>query len=151
LGIPCGRPFEELPQLVHRGGSVACYIGRVEKPEFEARVEYEDGVGRVVLAGDIDLTAVPEVFACIQEADRTGAGRLIVLMHDVTLIDSSGIGVFAGWRRPMSRSRSAGREAWCGAPSTSAGSPCRRTSASPTMHLAESEKCAVRWDRSHCP
>ncbi|MEY2403024.1 MAG: hypothetical protein QOD38_575 [Acidimicrobiaceae bacterium] len=62
---------------------------------YEARLERVDGESRVVLSGEIDLIAVPDVFARIQEADREGAARVVVLMRDVTLIDSSGIGVLA--------------------------------------------------------
>jgi anti-anti-sigma factor len=67
----------------------------VESPGYSARLDRADGECRVVLSGEIDLMAVPEVFSCIQEADREGANRVVVLMHEVTLIDSSGIGVFA--------------------------------------------------------
>ncbi|MEY2453712.1 MAG: hypothetical protein QOD92_3286 [Acidimicrobiaceae bacterium] len=64
-------------------------------PGYSAHLDRDDGECRVVLSGEIDLMAVPDVFACIQEADREGANRVVVLMNDVTLIDSSGIGVFA--------------------------------------------------------
>jgi anti-anti-sigma factor len=67
----------------------------VERSGYEARVERDHDECRVVLSGEIDLVAVPDVFARIQEADREGADRLVVLMTDVTLIDSSGIGVLA--------------------------------------------------------
>ena len=67
----------------------------METPGHAAYLEREDGECRVVLSGEIDLLAVPEVFACIQEADRDGVEQVIVLMQDVTLLDSSGIGVFA--------------------------------------------------------
>lgn len=80
--------------------AIAClggegYIHWVEPSGYGAHLEREDGECRVVLSGEIDLMAVPDVFACIQEADREGADRVIVLMNDVTLLDSSGIGVFA--------------------------------------------------------
>jgi anti-anti-sigma factor len=67
----------------------------VERPGYSARLDRSGAECRVVLSGEIDLMAVPEVFSCIQEADRQGADRVVVLMNDVTLIDSSGIGVFA--------------------------------------------------------
>jgi anti-anti-sigma factor len=60
-----------------------------------ARVEVVNGERRVVLSGEIDMTAVPEVFACIQEADRASTGPLVIMMNEVTLIDSSGLGVLA--------------------------------------------------------
>lgn len=66
-----------------------------EPTPFHARVEVVDGECRVILAGEIDMTAVPEMFACIQEADRLGPGPLVILMNEVTLIDSSGLGVLA--------------------------------------------------------
>jgi anti-anti-sigma factor len=61
---------------------------------FEARLEVHEGACHVVLTGEIDLVAVPELFARMQEADRTTPGRVVVFMQDVTLLDSSGLGVF---------------------------------------------------------
>ena len=45
--------------------------------------------------GDIDLLAVPELFERIQDADRADRGGVIVVMDDVRLIDSAGLGVLA--------------------------------------------------------
>lgn len=62
---------------------------------FHADVVEDEGEIRVVLSGDIDLAAVPEFFARMQQADRVAGGVVIAVMHDVTLIDSSGLGVLA--------------------------------------------------------
>ena len=62
---------------------------------FHADLVEDEGETRVVLSGDIDLAAVPEFFARMQQADRATAGVVIAVMHDVTLIDSSGLGVLA--------------------------------------------------------
>jgi anti-anti-sigma factor len=62
---------------------------------FSSEVVVDDGEARVVLGGEIDLTSVPEFFARIQEADRVNTGKVIVMMHHVSLIDSSGLGVLA--------------------------------------------------------
>jgi anti-anti-sigma factor len=62
---------------------------------FGANVDDSDGEVVVVLRGDIDLVAVPELFARIQEAERAAKGEVVVLMTDVTMIDSSGLGVLA--------------------------------------------------------
>jgi anti-anti-sigma factor len=62
---------------------------------FTARLEVDDREARVVLSGDIDLSAVPEFFERIQAADRAMQGRVVLIMKDVTLIDSSGLGVLA--------------------------------------------------------
>jgi anti-anti-sigma factor len=62
---------------------------------FAVHVEMDHDDCRVVLSGEVDLAAVPELFAALQEADRIRSGQLIVLLHDVTLVDSSGLGVFA--------------------------------------------------------
>ena len=65
-----------------------------EQP-FTARVDLVHGECHVVLRGDIDLSAVPEFFARMQEADRVSTGSLVIMMHDVSLLDSSGLGVLA--------------------------------------------------------
>jgi anti-anti-sigma factor len=62
---------------------------------FHADLVEDEGEFRVVLSGDIDLAAVPEFFARMQQADRVAEGVVIVVMRDVTLIDSSGLGVLA--------------------------------------------------------
>lgn len=62
---------------------------------FRAGIVEDEGETRVVLSGDIDLVAVPEMFARMQEADRESNSPLIVVMDDVTLIDASGLGVLA--------------------------------------------------------
>jgi anti-anti-sigma factor len=62
---------------------------------FTSEVVVEDGEARVVLGGEIDVTAVPEFFARIQEADRVNTGKVVVMMHHLSLIDSSGLGVLA--------------------------------------------------------
>ncbi len=66
-----------------------------ERATFRAEVQQHDGELRVVLSGDIDLTSVPSVFARIQETERRTRGHVVVLMDDVTLIDSAGLGVLA--------------------------------------------------------
>ena len=62
---------------------------------FRADLVEDEGEIRLVASGDIDLAAVPQFFARMQEADRAARGPVIVVMHDVTLIDSSGLGVLA--------------------------------------------------------
>ena len=62
---------------------------------FRADLVEDEGEIRLVLSGEIDLAAVPEFFARLQEADRATRGAVIVVMHDVSLIDSSGLGVLA--------------------------------------------------------
>ena len=62
---------------------------------FRADLVEDEGEIRLVASGDIDLAAVPEFFARMQEADRAARGPVIVVMYDVTMIDSSGLGVLA--------------------------------------------------------
>ena len=62
---------------------------------FRAELVEDEGEIRLVLSGDIDLAAVPEFFTRMQQADRVSKGAVIVVMGDVTLIDSSGLGVLA--------------------------------------------------------
>jgi anti-anti-sigma factor len=75
-----------------RGDAVA--VAANEQP-FSADIELHDGQPHVVLVGDLDLNAVPEFFARMQEADGVGTGELVVVMHGVSLLDSSGLGVLA--------------------------------------------------------
>jgi hypothetical protein len=53
---------------------------------FHADLIEDEGEIRVVLAGDIDLAAVPEFFARMQQADRAADCVVIAVMHDVTLM-----------------------------------------------------------------
>lgn len=62
---------------------------------FRADLIEDEGEIRLVISGVIDLAAVPEFFARVQQADRASRGPVIVVMYDVTLIDSSGLGVLA--------------------------------------------------------
>ena len=62
---------------------------------FRAELVEDEGEVRLVLSGDIDLEGVPEFFSRMQQADRVSKGAVIVVMHDVSLIDSAGVGVLA--------------------------------------------------------
>lgn len=64
-------------------------------PHYAIRLDTTDIGVRVVVSGEIDALAVPEFFTRLQEADRVRRGPLVVVMDDVTLIDSSGLGVIA--------------------------------------------------------
>lgn len=87
-----GRPTPECFDRVTRRASPED-VG-LDQP-FDARLVDEGGQTRVVLSGDIDLTAVSQVFARVQEAVRMTRGAVVVMMQDVELIDSSGLGVLA--------------------------------------------------------
>jgi anti-anti-sigma factor len=62
---------------------------------LKSEVVVEEGEARVVLHGEIDVTAVPAFFARVQEGDRANANKVVLMMHDISLIDSSGLGVLA--------------------------------------------------------
>ena len=66
-----------------------------EDRPFSAHVEVGHGQCHVVLSGDIDINAVPEFFERMQDADRVGVGAIVIMMHDVSLLDSAGLGVLA--------------------------------------------------------
>jgi anti-anti-sigma regulatory factor len=56
---------------------------------FRADLIEDEGEIRLVVSGVVDLAALPEFFARVQETDRASHGPVIVVMYDVTLIDSS--------------------------------------------------------------
>ena len=62
-------------------------------PPYDMRVEMVDGEARVVLVGDIDLVAVPELFERMHDADRLGGHRIILDLEAATLLDSAALGV----------------------------------------------------------
>jgi hypothetical protein len=45
---------------------------------FTSEVVAEEGEARVVLHGEIDVTAVPEFFARVQEGDRANADKVVL-------------------------------------------------------------------------
>jgi anti-anti-sigma factor len=103
---------------------------------FRADLVEDEGEVRLLLGGDIDVAVVPEFFSRMQEADRASKGAVIVVMHDVSLIDSSGLGVLA-------RLAAAGVEMQiCGAQGVVrraleiSGSTCCRTSECSELKLA---------------
>jgi anti-sigma B factor antagonist len=61
-------------------------------PSFSLVVRGDDGPA-IVLAGDIDLSLVPEVRLSIGEAMARGAAPLVFDLGDVTFLDSSGLSV----------------------------------------------------------
>jgi anti-sigma B factor antagonist len=65
-----------------------------EKPQF--RVGYEtpaDGVGVVVLGGEVDIYSAPEFKQVLVNGIEGGANRVIVDLTDVDFIDSTALGV----------------------------------------------------------
>ena len=59
----------------------------------------DDDVVVITLAGELDVHTSPRLRDTMGEVLRTGAERVMVDAHDVTFMDSSGLGVFVGGER----------------------------------------------------
>ena len=59
-------------------------------------VDGTDGEAVVVLAGEIDVYAAPDLREAVLDLLNTGHHRLVLDLADVTFIDSTGLGVLVG-------------------------------------------------------
>jgi len=76
-------------------------------PLFTVEVVGDDDEVRVVLRGDVDLAVVSELRRALEDALEVAARRVIVDLHEVTHLDSSGIKVFV---RANIRARVTGKD-----------------------------------------
>ena len=66
-------------------------------PSFTVRVRSSDaGSSTVEAAGEIDLASSPELRRVLQGVLDDGARHVVLDFHEVTFIDSSGLGVLVG-------------------------------------------------------
>ncbi|MGH3662714.1 MAG: STAS domain-containing protein [Micromonosporaceae bacterium] len=62
-----------------------------------------DGVWRVAVSGDVDLSAHDELLQAILSAVAAGAAKVIVDLGDVTFFDSGAVGVLIAGRNAAKR------------------------------------------------
>jgi anti-sigma B factor antagonist len=79
----------------------------VKPSKFEIAVEVTGSEGRVAVAGDLDMSTSPRLSASVKTALQRGARRIVVDLHNVGFVDSSGLrtlielhrrGADEGWR-----------------------------------------------------
>ena len=63
-------------------------------PEFSSEILCVDGERRLILHGEIDLAVRVPLMRALNEIAVTGS-RVVVDMHDVSFLDSTGIGALA--------------------------------------------------------
>jgi anti-anti-sigma factor len=64
------------------------------EPGFSARVETRNGVGRVILAGELDMLTVPILEEHLARFEQESVTSLMLDLRDVTFIDSTGLRAF---------------------------------------------------------
>jgi anti-sigma B factor antagonist len=85
-----------------------------ESPQFRAEFEeLSDGLGIVVLAGEVDIDTAPQFKQAVKGAIAGGASNLIVDMAAVTFIDSTALGVLVSGVRQV-RQRDGALAVVCG-------------------------------------
>jgi anti-sigma B factor antagonist len=73
-----------------------------ERPQFRAELEQlSDGLGLVVLAGEVDIDTAPQFKQAIKGAIDGGASNLIIDMAAVTFIDSTALGILVSGVRDV--------------------------------------------------
>jgi anti-anti-sigma factor len=71
---------------------LAARRGAPAHPELhEVELVRRDGTARIVLRGDIDLSARPEVERLVAELDRSHPERVVVDLREVTFFDTTGL------------------------------------------------------------
>jgi anti-sigma B factor antagonist len=75
-----------------------------DSPDLQIGVEREDGVVTVSVAGELDLSSVPQLRSCLTDLIGRGELRLVVDLGGVTFCDSTALGVFVGAHRRVTAS-----------------------------------------------
>lgn len=78
----------------------------ITQPQFEIRSEMAQGIGRLVVSGELDLSTVPCLRAEVDALLKQSARHLIVDLSSLTFVDSSGLSLF------ISLNDRAAREDW---------------------------------------
>jgi anti-sigma B factor antagonist len=63
-------------------------------PSFTARVETRNGVGRILLRGELDTAAVPLLKEHVENVEQSGVAAIVLDLRDLTFIDGSGLRAF---------------------------------------------------------
>jgi anti-sigma B factor antagonist len=61
------------------------------EPGFTVRVESRNGVGRVVMAGELDMSTVPTLEEHLAPFEQDSVTSLMLDLRDLTFIDSTGL------------------------------------------------------------
>jgi anti-sigma B factor antagonist len=59
-------------------------------------VEQQEGVTVVAPKGRLDMASAPEFRESVKRLVESGSGRMVVDLHDVSFVDSSGLGAIVG-------------------------------------------------------
>jgi anti-anti-sigma factor len=68
---------------------------------FDAQLDVADGVGRIVLRGELDAAVAPIFKAAIDEAARRGVKRLVLLAEALAFMASAGLRVLVFAKQKM--------------------------------------------------
>jgi len=69
----------------------------VPSPPFSCQLHIADGVGRLQLAGELDMATAPELERTLQDALDAGCRRIVVDLRGLAFMDSTGLVVLARW------------------------------------------------------
>ena len=70
------------------------------RPGFTAKAESRNGVARISLAGELDMSTAPVVTEELARLDQDGVVGIILDLRDLTFIDSGGLNAFLqAWDR----------------------------------------------------
>ena len=60
-------------------------------PAFRVRESVDEAGGRLVLRGELDLVAVPDLQAALDRVERAGAPRIVIDLAGLDFIDATGL------------------------------------------------------------
>jgi anti-sigma B factor antagonist len=69
--------------------------------ELDVKTVCDDGVCVATVTGEVDVYTSPQLKVRLLEAIDGGCTRLVILLDDVSFIDSSGLGVLVGALRRL--------------------------------------------------
>jgi anti-sigma B factor antagonist len=71
----------------------------VLQPPFGARSQENDGVATIALSGELDMATAPILSDSLAPFEGNGVSTIILDLHDLTFLDSSGLLAFLEARR----------------------------------------------------
>jgi anti-sigma B factor antagonist len=69
------------------------------KPTFEARSQEKHGVATIALSGELDMATAPILSDNLAPFEGNGVSTIVLDLHDLTFIDSTGLLAFLEARR----------------------------------------------------
>jgi anti-sigma B factor antagonist len=63
-------------------------------PEFTARTESRNGVARIAVDGELDMTTVPVLLEQLTRFEQDGVSAIMLDLRDVSFVDSTGLHAF---------------------------------------------------------